>query len=297
MQNPYIWPMLQETSSIWLSIVLISILFYFIIIKVKFQKKSSLNAYATLLYSFVFFSLSALSFVVLNAADTFFRIQDDLYGEFLWLFPFAIVSALFGALIGWIIYYTATKVAAAYTLLLLHGTLILVIPSLLFSLLITPLKQTFSWALTDIKPLAQINPQTPEWEEAKPTESDLFIAAAPAQLYDSLMISMRNGNRVFIENPLNGFSYTQPVKIQPVEQIYVIANKAFRQLNLLLTTNAVQGQSQLMVLDSLGNIVFSKEYTNGVNRLSLSTGNNMLMLQRETQPDSLKLEAIYKVRP
>jgi hypothetical protein len=57
MEIDFIWPILQEIDSLWLSISAISILFIFFFVKVKFQKQATIKSYAilfTLLPSTVF---------------------------------------------------------------------------------------------------------------------------------------------------------------------------------------------------------------------------------------------------
>lgn len=299
MLGEYIWAILQEINSIWLTISLVSILFFFFFVKVKFQKAGTLKAYGILFYAFVFYAISALSFVLLNAMDTFFRLNNDLYSNFLWFFPFAILSALTGALVGWLIYVAGEKTAKDYVFKLMNLSLLIVAPSLLYSLLIKPMRDTLALAIVPVaeKPGPKAETFDKEPIEVTPSANDTFIPATPAQLYDSLLLQLQNNHQLLVMNPRNGFSYTQEVKVQPVEQIYVSEINQHKQLAILLNTPAIQKESELIIVDSLGMLVFRKSFNNGTNRMNLGWRSGELLLLKENENGKASTGVCYQLKP
>ena len=103
-----------EINSLWLSIALLSILFLFYILKVKFQKSASFKTYGILFYAFVFYCVAAISFVLLAALNQFFNIENDVYSNYGWFFPYVFLCTIVGAIIGWLMYVSALKIAKEY---------------------------------------------------------------------------------------------------------------------------------------------------------------------------------------
>jgi hypothetical protein len=192
MEAKFLWLILQEIDSLFLSIAVISILFFFFFAKVRFQKRASLRAYGILFYAFIFYAISAMSYVFLNAMDSFFRLTTDLYSSFLWFFPFGILSAIIGAFIGWLIYIAGSKTAGPFVFKLMNLSLLVIAPFLLYSLLVQPVIKTMDMALQTIAP-APINKEVnaKEFQEidkliAKLKAKDLKIAYSKTDGYSSI---------------------------------------------------------------------------------------------------------------
>lgn len=299
MEIDFIWPILQEIDSLWLSISAISILFIFFFVKVKFQKQASIKAYAILFYAFVFYSISAISYVLLNALSSFFRLQNEIYSTFIWFFPISIISAFIGAAVGAILYWAGTKIVKEYVFKLMNLSLIIIAPYLIYVLLIKPFQFTIKMATeTSLKP-AKPKPQnliTLEELQQLPTDTP-FLQAIPSQLYDSLAITLEEGNRMKISNVRNGFYYSHPLLVQPVNQFYVCPINAFKQLAILALTPPIHAQSQLMLLDSLGVLIYHQEYNEYLNRMSLTKDGNALVLQQSDINDSLIFKKAFRLMP
>ncbi|MDZ4666871.1 MAG: hypothetical protein SGJ00_03200 [bacterium] len=299
MESSFIWPILSEIDSMWLSIAAISILFIFFFVKVKFQKKASLKAYGILFYAFVFYSISALSYVLLNALSSFFRLQNEIYSSFIWFFPISILSALIGALVGGILYWAGTKIVEQYVFKLMNLSLLILAPYLVYVLLIKPYQFTIALATQSIqipaKPALK-NMVNLEELNQMPT-AEMFVPAMPSQLFDSLIISTEAGNKIKLSNRQNGFYYTQPLLVQPVEQFYISPISANKQLAVLALTPSINGQSQLLILDSLGLLIYHKEFNDFVNRMSVSSDNRYLVLQNSNDLDSLTFKLALRLQP
>lgn len=299
MTSKFIWEILQEINAIWFGISLISILFFFFFVKVKFQKRASLKAYGVLFYAFVFYSIAALSFVTLNAMDTFFRLSQDIYSNFIWFFPITLFSSLIGALIGWIIYYTGTKVAGEYAFKLMNLSLLIIAPTLVFTLLIQPIQQTLAMAIPierdAVNPEKDITLNVPVLLDSIP-QAD-FNPAIPSQLYDSLVVQLSGPKQLLVMNPLNGFSFRHPIRLSSVEQIYISPNPTYKQLHVLLNAPAIQELSEYLIMDSLGLLVYSSIKEGGLNRMSLSSNGHFLRLQKQVGIDSLSIGEAYRLNP
>lgn len=299
MEGRFVWEILQEIHVIWLGISLISILFFFFFVKVKFQKSATLKAYGILFYAFVFYAIAALSFVLLNACDTFFRLQNDIYSNFLWFVPYTLLCGITGALIGWLIYVAGTKTAAPYVFKLMNLSLLIIAPTMVYTLLVQPFHQTLKMALLPVpeklKPAKDITLLQPEIVDSVPAST--FIPATPAQLFDSLVVQVKSANQLMVVNPLNGFSLVHPFRLQSVEQIYILQNARYKQVNILLNAPGIQGMSEWLLIDSLGLLVYSQLNENGLNRISLSEDGKYLKLQEQITLDSLSEGISYRLRP
>jgi hypothetical protein len=299
MEGRFVWEILQEVNVIWLGLTLISILFFFFFVKVKFQKSATLKAYGILFYAFVFYTISALSFVILNACDSFFRLSNDIYSSFLWFFPYTLLCSFMGVLIGWLIYFAGTKTAAPYVFKLMNLSLLVIAPTMVYTLLVQPFHQTIQMAFLPVpeklKPGKDITLLQPEILDSVPSNN--FIPATPAQLFDSLMVQVKSANQLMVMNPLNGFSFVHPIRIQTVEQIYILQNPRFKQVNILLNAPGIQGESEWLLIDSLGLLVYSQLNNNGLNRISLSEDGKYLKLQEQISLDSLSEGIGYRLRP
>ena len=108
MVGKYYISVLMEVDSILLAVSLLSILFFFFYVKVKFQKKASLKSYGILFYAFVFYTIASISYVLLNALDNFLRLDNDIYAGYGWFIPVVVTASLFGAFCGLLIYVTAS---------------------------------------------------------------------------------------------------------------------------------------------------------------------------------------------
>jgi hypothetical protein len=298
METKFLWLILQEVDSLFLSIAVLSILFFFFFVKVRFQKRASLKAYGILFYAFVFYTISAISYVLLNAMDTFFRLTNDLYSDFWWFFPFGIISAIIGAFIGWLIFITGSKTAETYVFKLMNLSLMVIAPFLLYSLLVQPVIKTMDLALQTIAPLPiKKDVNVKEFQEINFQPNEVFTPAMPAELFDSLKVWIKNGNKLVVENLGNGFSYSHQMPINPVEQLYIIAIPNNKQMAVLSIAPALQGESVLSVIDSIGMIVYQKGFINSVNRMSVSNSGEYILMQREISFDSLAFSNCIKLKP
>ena len=299
MELDFLWPILFEVDSLWLSISAISILVIFFFVKVKFQKQATLKAYGIFFYAFVFYSISAISYVLLNALSSFFRLQNEMYSTFIWFFPVTIISALFGALIGSILYWAGTKIVEQYVFRLMNLSLLIIAPYLVYVLLIQPYQFTIKMATETVRQFEKPKPKNliNIEELAEMPQDTPFVQAYPAQVYDSLLVSLEGTNRMRVSNPHNGFFYTHPLLVQPVEQFYVSPIAAYKQLAVLALTPAIHAQSQLMILDSLGVLVFHQEFNEYVNRMSLTKDGRALLLHFSNLQDSLIFKKAYRLKP
>ncbi|OYU96300.1 MAG: hypothetical protein CFE21_07840 [Bacteroidetes bacterium B1(2017)] len=299
MQTKFIWPILQEIDALWLSIAFISVFFFFFIIKVKFQKQASLKSYGVLFYSFVFYTISAFSFLVLNALDTFFRLQSDVYSSFIWFFPFALISAITGALVGLLIYWAGTKTANNYVLKLMNLSLLVIAPYLTYALLIQPFKQTLNLVLESVPDVPaqkkELNAQFFTVLLQKPQA--VWEPAMPSQVFDSLSISISQGNKVVVTKISNGFSYSHLWSISDINQVYVSKIIPYKQLAILCLSPAIQGQSALGVIDSLGNLIYLKTLPDYVNRMSVSKQGQYILLEKSDVNDSANFVTCIQLKP
>ena len=298
MEAKFLWLILQDIDSLFLSIAVISILFFFFFVKVRFQKKASLRAYGILFYAFVFYAISVMSYVFLNAMDSFFRLTNDLYSNFWWFFPFGFMSAIIGAFIGWLIYFAGSKTAGQFVFKLMNLSLLVIAPFLLYSLLVQPVLKTMDMALQTIASATvkrEVNAK--EFQEINFQPNVIFIKAMPAQLFDSLKISVQNGNKLLVENLRNGFSYSHQMPIQSIEQLYINNIPSNKQMAILLLAPAIQSQSVLSVIDSMGNMVYQKSFSNAANRMSVSQNGQYILLQREISLDSLEFSSCLMLKP
>jgi hypothetical protein len=290
---------LAEINSLWLSIALLSMLFLFFILKVKFQKSASLKTYGILFYAFVFYCVSAISFVLLQALNQFFNIENDVFSNFGWFFPYVLLCAIVGAFIGWLMYVSALKIAKEYVFQLMNYSLLIIAPYLFYTLLIKPFYQTISLYQVADKNLLlpqDINFNNIESYTEKIDSTVMFMPAVPAQLFDSLLIQAI-GSNIKITNNRNDFSYQFPVAIKPIHQIYVAQVKPYKQLVLLVLAPVIQSQASLLIIDSLGMVNFEKKIEDGSNRLSISLDNKYARLQQANVNDSIQFKQAFLLKP
>ena len=288
-----------EINSLWLSIALLSILFLFYILKVKFQKSASFKTYGILFYAFVFYCIAAISFVLLAALNQFFNVENDVYSNYGWFFPYVFLCTIVGAIIGWLMYVSALKIAKEYVFQLMNYSLLIIAPYLFYTLLIKPFYQTISLYQVADKNLLlpkSINANNIESYTEKIDSTVLFMPAIPAQLYDSLWIQAI-GSNIKIANNRNGFSYQIPVAIKPIHQIYVAPVTLYKQLVLLALTPTIQSQASLLVIDSLGMVIFEKKIEDGSNRLSISLDNKYARLEQANANDSNQFKQAFLLKP
>lgn len=299
MLNQFVIHILAEINSLWLSIALLSMLFLFYILKVKFQKNASVKTYGILFYAFVFYCIAAISFVFLAALNQFFNVENDVFSNYAWFFPIVLLCAGVGALIGWIIYVSALKISKEYVFQLMNYSLLIIAPYLFYTLLIKPFYQTiYLYQVADKKPALSKNVNFNNIESyTENIDTNMqFMPAVPAQLFDSLWVQAM-GSNIKIANNRNGFSYQIPVAIQPIHQIYVAPIAAYKQLALLALTPAIQGQASLLIIDSLGMLIFEKKIEDGSNRLSISFDNKLARLQQADANDSLQFKQAFLLKP
>ena len=300
MFNEFLVHVLAEVNSLWLSIALLSMLFLFFLLKVKFQKKASVKAYGILFYAFVFYSIASISYVLLNALNHFFHIDSDIYSHFWWFFPLSFLAAAMGALLAWVIYLGAHKVAKEYEFQLMNYSLLIIAPYVCYTLLLKPFYETISL----YQVAANTKPQTPKnlnfnnIEELNqlPDTSLSYLPAIPSQLYDSILVQPK-GAAIYFVNNRNGFSFTIPCATKPIHQIYVAANTAYKQLAVLALAPAIQQQASFLVIDSLGMLIFEKTLNDGTNRLSLSENGKYAVLQEADKQDSLVVKKLFLLKP
>jgi hypothetical protein len=290
---------LQETNSLWLSISLLSMLFLFYLLKVKFQKNASIKSYGILFYSFVFYCIGCISYVLLQAQNQFFYIENDLFSSFWWFFPITLLCAGAGAIIGWIVFVAANKLAKEYVFQLMNYSLIIIAPYLFFTLLVKPFYQTLeAYKVADIKPKLFQTASTDRVEELSvlPDSTPVLLPAIPTQLFDSLLVQPK-GNQILFINNRNGFNFSIPCSTYPVHQMYIATNAPYKQLVLLALAPAIQAQASFLLIDSLGMLVYEKKIDQSVNRLSLSNNGKYAVLHQSTEDDSLIFKQAFAIKP
>ncbi len=288
--------MLQHTN-IWLLVIaIISILFFFFGMRVRFAKHPSLKSYALFFYAFIFYSISAISFVILNAMNSFFKIDDGLYSEIVWFFPINFLAAFIGYLCAWLIHFAASKVAAPYTYKLLNSSLVIIVFALILTLLVQPMQITFERVLSYHAPAPK--PKEINVKQITLVPMDTLISQAvamPAELYDSLVIRYQNQKINFV-NPTNGFSFHVPVLINPVEQLYVLPLPNFKYLAVLALSPRIQEQSELLLVDSMGTCIFKQSYPHYYNQLASNFKGNALQINTLNLADSVELGLTYTLK-
>lgn len=293
MDTRYLFAVIEELDVIWLGIALLTILFYFFFLKVRFSKHASERAYGVLFYSFVAYSVAALSYILLQALDRFLRIQDDLYSDFLWFFPVCLLAALTGAAVGFMLHWAASKIAPGYAYRLLNLSLIILLPLLVYVLLLKPYYATFGIPVQMQKP--EQSGQEFNLTNAEPitTLPDTMFPAVPSQLFDSIQINIQQGQQIQFLNQANGFTWFHRLPVKQVQQLYVAPLAAGKKLAILAVCAALQQQSTLVVFDTLGMPVFQKIFQDGTNRLAVSEALPLISLYRE-ENDSLVLTDAYR---
>ena len=182
---------------------------------------------------------------------------------------------------------------------LMNLSLLIIAPTMVYTLLVQPFHQTLQMALLPVpeklKPTKDVTLLQPEIVDS--VAASTFIPATPAQLFDSLVVQVKSPNQLMVMNPLNGFSFVHPFRIQTVEQIYILQNPRYKQVNILLNGPSIQGMSEWLILDSLGLLVYSQMNENGLNRMSLSEDGRYLKLQQQLSEDSLSYGIGYRLKP
>jgi hypothetical protein len=178
-------------------------------------------------------------------------------------------------------------------------SLIILGPYLIYVLLIKPFQFTIKMATeTSMKPAKAKPKNIIELEELPQLPIDTpFLQAIPSQLYDSLLITLVEGNRMKLSNVHNGFYYSHPLLVQPVNQFYVCPIPAYKQLAVLALTPPIHAQSQFMLLDSLGVLIYHQEFNEYLNRMSLTQDGKVLVLQQIDINDSLLFKKAYRLMP
>lgn len=288
MKSEFIIPILSQVDAIYFAIALISIIFFFYYVKVKFQKTASSKSYGILFYAFVFYSIAALSFVLLNAIDRFFRLNNDLYSNFIWFLPVCLLAASFGALIGWLIYFAASKIAEPYAYKMLNLSLLIIAPTLAYTLLIRPYYQTLSMLIPpDKSKLERKQNNTLEYTGLKEKPKEIFSPATPASFHDTLDIQAISGKVIQIQSKLNGFIYTYRLATGTIQTLYAVDLKNRNYLAILALSAPLDQQATLLIFNKLGDCVFKESYEDYPNRMSGSVDGKYLLLQKEVTPDSL----------
>ncbi|MDP1726732.1 MAG: hypothetical protein Q8M15_08110 [Bacteroidota bacterium] len=296
MKSEFIIPIISQVDVIYLAVALISILFFFYYVKVKFQKTASSKSYGILFYAFVFYSIAALSFVLLNAIDRFFRLNHDLYSNFIWFLPVCLLSASFGALIGWLIYFAASKIAEPYAYKMLNLSLLIIAPTLAYTLLIKPYNQTLSLLITpDNSKLERKQNNTLEYTVLKDKPSVIFSPATPASFHDTLDIQVISGKVIQIISKQNGFIYTHRLATGIIQNMYAVDLKNRNYLAILALSAPLDMQATLLIFNKLGDCVFKERYDDYPNRMSSSLDGKFLLLQKEITPDSLVFKTCFKL--
>ena len=284
--------MLQQTETWLLVAASISILFFYFAMKVRFAKRPSLKAYALFFYAFIFYSISAISFVVLNAMQHFLHLQDGLYSEFWWFFPINILAAGIGYLVALIIHEAAVKVAAPYTYKLLNASLVIISLALIYTLLVQPLQNTFQMVLSFHQ--APPKPSAISRIKLEAVQADtmpLGHVAMPTQIFDSLSISYTQQKIKFV-NPANGYMFSIAPLLKPIEQMYVLPMHHY--LAILALPPRIQDQSNLILIDSMGVCVFNQMYPIYYNHLGL-TQKGFLQLNTRDLNDSLVVGKAFQI--
>ncbi|MBC7382905.1 MAG: hypothetical protein H7296_07895 [Bacteroidia bacterium] len=295
MHTKFILPVLQHTDIILFAVALISVLFFFFYVKVKFQKTASSKAYGILFYSFVFYGIAAFSFVCLNAMSRFLRLSGDLYGNYIWFFPLSFLSAVFGSICGWLIYFAASKVAQPYAYKLLNLSLLIIAPTLTYTLLLKPFNESLSMLQISDKIIAEpgfIN--TLNYTSLNQKPSEIFFPATPAMYHDSLDISVIRGKTIRIQSKQNGFVYEHRLN-STLQTIYSVDLNKKKYLALLALSPPLDNFSVLLVFDKLGDCVYKKIFDDFPNRLSGNKDGRFLLLQKEVEPDSLTFKLCFQL--
>ena len=294
--NRFIMPLLQHTNIWLLAASLISILFFFFTMRVKFAKHPSVKSYALFFYAFTFYTIATISFVVLNAMNSFFNLNDGFYSNVWLLFPTSILAAITGYIIALLIHIAAQKVAEPYTYKLMNSSLLIVAFALIFTLLVQPLQTTFERVLSYNAPPPKPKPvNLATLEEVKLDAVFKSFEGVPSQIFDSLQINCINQNIKFL-NPANGFSFHAKLLVQPIEQIYVLPIASYKYLAVLALAPRIQMQSELLLIDSMGTCVFNQSYSKYFNKISMNETQNQLQLNERNLEDSLVLGITYQLK-
>jgi hypothetical protein len=293
MQYKIVTNILLKTDPLLAGIALLSSVFLFFILKSRFLKMASMKSYAISFYGFVFFIVAAFSFVGMNSVVRFFYLPDHFFGNFLWFFPHAIISGLFGALAGYLIYMAAKKVAPEFVYTLLNISLLIFTPMLMYVLLFQPYIEMVNIAIGTEKSLViekKVNQK--DFEELSQKPEQIYFPSTPAEFHDSLSFHVL-GTSIQISSKLNGFSYTLPIKSKNPLAIYTCDSKNKEYIAILLVYSVLSAESELLVINAEGICDYKKLYTNYPNRLSIGEDGKTLLLQKEESPNQFNfVEAI-----
>jgi hypothetical protein len=281
MQYKIVSNILLKTDPLLAGIALLTCVFLFFILKSRFLKMASMKSYAFSFYAFVFFIVAAFSFVVMNSVVRFFYLPDHFFGNLLWFFPYIIISGLFGALSGYIIYMAAKKVAPEFVYTLLNISLLIFTPMLMYVLLFQPYLEMVNIALGPEKTInieKSINQN--DFEELNQKPEQIYFPATPAEFHDSLSFHVL-GKSLQITSKQNGFSFSQAILNKETLAIYTCDSKNKEYIALLLVYSLLSNQSELLVINKEGLCVFKKTYDKYPNRLSIGEDGKTILLQKE----------------
>ncbi|MCA0427098.1 MAG: hypothetical protein LCH37_06650 [Bacteroidetes bacterium] len=267
---------------------LISASFLFFGLKSRFIKRANLSRYAVFFYAFVFYTISSISYIGLNATANFFYRADHFFISTWGYFPYVLISSLFGALIGWIIQFSAQKVAPEYSYQLINITLVILVPMLMFVLLIDPYNQQIkdsgilpkSYEAGKEENRYQVV-NSADFQEIDYKPQQEYFPAIPAEIHDSLNISVL-GKMLSLENRASGFVTTFRLSGSGAQQVYVLDSHDKNYFIVLVVYSFLSKEAELMVINRSGERVFDKTYINYPNRMSLGADGRTILLQTST---------------
>lgn len=251
-----------------------------------------------LMYGFAALFISSFSYLVLNAQIVFFRIPA-LYSTYWFFVVYILLAVSIAILIAWLIYNAAQKVNQAASYQLINYSMVIIAPALLYVLLIKPFSQHLILiGLKKVEVYANpsqsstqtlYNPNEFKVGSTKPTQT--IIPAIPAALFDSLSLSLQNGNTLHLQLS-NQITFSHSLKNNHLEQMYVGSLQNY--FAVLAVSNAVYGLATLVVIDETGNLAFLKAYQNGENRLAVGSNRKTIVINRQ-KPDLEQLEFVEAI--
>lgn len=240
-----------------------------------------MKTYALSFYGFVFFVVAAFCFTGMNAVVNFFYLPDHFFGSILWFFPYVLISALFGALAGWMIYFAAKKLAPEFVYTLLNVSLLIFTPMIMYVLLFKPYMEMVDIAIGPIQEKTKIksyNENDFEVFDKKPEQ--IYFPASPAEYHDSLSFQVL-GKSIQITSKQNGFSFSHPISGKEISAMYCCDSKNKEYLAVLLVYSLLSNESELLLINKEGLCNFRKVYQNYPNRLSVGEDGKTILLQKE----------------
>ena len=240
-----------------------------------------MKTYALSFYGFVFFVVAAFCFTGMNAVVNFFYLPDHFFGSILWFFPYVLISALFGALAGWMVYFAAKKLAPEFVYTLLNISLLIFTPMIMYVLLFKPYTDMVNIAIGPIQEKTSIksyNENDFEVFDKKPEQ--IYFPASPAEYHDSLSFQVL-GKSIQITSKQNGFSFSHPISGKEISAMYCCDSKNKEYLAVLLVYSLLSNESELLLINKEGLCNFRKVYQNYPNRLSVGEDGKTILLQKE----------------